>query len=229
MMKKMHCVSCLLQVRTSWYGSSFEHEITTKLPVFTDRLFTLCSWMRTIKNYSPIFSAVTVRCIYVSFLNFYWHRQTRNKEQTKLTACTESEGERIHIIVLCSVSVGLLTNNKKSANNTCKRTAKTSWNSRLVTQSVLIFINLQTTYVALVIIFIQFLQNKKREGTLSIKKWILPMSTGAYNTTHLRSLLAPLICCCFFPFISFLCWSIFNIFIVSFVFSVFLWGLPLVI
>ena len=27
----------------------------------------------------------------------------------------------------------------------------------------------------------------------SVKKWILPMSTGACNTTHLRSLLAPLI------------------------------------
>ena len=78
--------------------------------------------------------------------------------------------KELHIIVLCGVSVGLLTNNKKSANNTCKRTANNIRNSSLVTQSVLIFINLRTTYVALplFIICIEFLQNKKREGTLSV-------------------------------------------------------------
>ena len=73
--------------------------------------------------------------------------------------------KELHIIVLCGVFVGLLKNNK-SGNYPCKRTSKNILNSSLVTQSVLIFINLQTTYVALVIIFIQFLQNKKREGTL---------------------------------------------------------------
>ena len=133
--------------------------------------------------------------------------------------------KELHIIVLCGVSVGLLTNNKKSANNTCKRTAKNIWTSSLVTHSVLIFINLQTTYVALVIIFMLlwfFTEKEKRGYTLSIKRWMLPMSTGAYNTTHLRSLPAPLIC------LFFLYWSVFNIFIVGLVFSFFLWGLPLV-
>ena len=98
--------------------------------------------------------------------------QTNKKQRTDLANSMYRKWMRKNyiIIVLCGVSVGLLTNNKKPANNTCKRTAKNIWNSSLVTRSVLIFINLQTTYVALVTIFVQFLQNKKREGTLWVSK-----------------------------------------------------------
>ena len=109
------------------------------------------------------------RQMYLRVFYIFLLTQTNKKQRTDLANSMYRKWMRKNYTSLfCAVypAVGLLTNNKKPANNTCKRTAKNIWNSSLVTRSVLIFINLQTTYVALVIIFVQFLQNKKREGTL---------------------------------------------------------------
>ena len=37
---------------SSWYWFSFEREMTIKLPVFRDSLFTPCNWMHTTRNWS---------------------------------------------------------------------------------------------------------------------------------------------------------------------------------
>ena len=123
--------------------------------------------------------------------------------------------KELHIIVLWGVSVGLLTDNKKSANKTCKRTAKTIWNSSLVTQSVPIFINLQTTYVALVIIFMLlwfFTEKEKRGYTLSIKSGYCPCLL-AHTVRHIWGLYLHRWSVCFFfidQFLIFLLWVFFS-------------------
>ena len=144
--------------------------------------------------------------------------------------------KELHIIVLCGVSVGLLTNNKKSANNTCKRTAKNIWNSSLVTQSVLIFINLQTTYVALVIIFMLlwfFTEKEKRGYTLSIKSGYYSCLL-VHKIRHIWGLYLHrwFFFFFFFFFLFFIDQLKIKIIVVFLLFSFFLcflWGLPLVI
>ena len=61
-----------------------------------------------------------------------------------------------------------------------------------------------------------FYRTRKERVHSEYKKWILLMSTGAYNTTHLRSLLAPLIFLNIF--FKYFYYPIFNIFIVVFLF-----------
>ena len=65
--------------------------MTTKPLVVSDNLF--YAVQPCAPKSSPILSAFTVRCIYLSGLFVDTHSDTRDKEHTQARACTESEGE----------------------------------------------------------------------------------------------------------------------------------------
>ena len=95
--------------------------------------------------------------LYLCVLPLYWLGQTRDKEHTYLTAVTESEGERIsyHCSLRC---IRRPIDNRQKPQTHMQLNSESIWNDSLVTKSVLISINLQTTSASLVSLSIQFWQ-----------------------------------------------------------------------
>ena len=92
---------------TSWYGFSFERVMKTKSVVFGGSCFTQWNWKFTTGIQPHIH-----RQMYVRYLSSYWHKETRDKDHTYVTAFTKNGGG-FQIIVLCGVFLGLLTNSEK--------------------------------------------------------------------------------------------------------------------
>ena len=112
---------------------------------------------------SPIFFQCTEhQIIYVSCLFTDTDKQEK-KNTLRWQHLQKTKDKEFQIIVLCSVSVGLLTNNDSRSGPTTHATEQRApiesiWNNSLVTKSVLIFINLQTTGTSLVFVSIHFWQ-----------------------------------------------------------------------
>ena len=143
--------------KSSWYGSSFECEMTTKPSVFGDSLFTLCSWMRTTRDVSfSVRSPSDVCTCLVHLLT-----QTNKRQRTRLANGVYGKRRRKHFIsVFCAVYPEAYKERlEKPANKQHMQPNRENiWNSSLVTKSMLISINLQTTCASLVCVAIQFWQ-----------------------------------------------------------------------